>query len=222
MDTAENVSTPTRIHESVEFDTNSDSENPHFSKTLEKYLGYLKSVERPKINNSELLDGVDQISRSIEGCIKLAESALGSSDIQQNPETLNPPQKWLGDVFSGIDRVDSKLINCIKMAKALCKTRNRTREEKRVGNPKRQTPGLFGWDRLPLGNPRFLHRDLLTSGVLNQRIFLILYSIRISTSSWKVLTTSNHSTTSRIGQTMSTCLWMPWPIHPRWQTLSGN
>ena len=58
-DTAENVSTPTRIHESVEFDTNSDSENPHFTKTLGKYMAYLKSIKRPKIDNSELLDGVD-------------------------------------------------------------------------------------------------------------------------------------------------------------------
>ena len=91
MDTAENVSTPTRIHESVEFDTNFDSENPHFSETLEKYMAYLKSIKRPKIDNSELLDGVDRVSRSIEGCIKLAESALGSSKTQQNPEALNPP-----------------------------------------------------------------------------------------------------------------------------------
>ena len=68
-DTTENVSTPTRIHESVKSDTNSDSKNHHFSETLGKYLTYLKSIKRPKINNSELLDGVDRVSRSIEGCI---------------------------------------------------------------------------------------------------------------------------------------------------------
>ena len=75
----ENVSTPTRIHESAESDTNSNSENFQFSKTLGKYVAYLKSIKRPKIVNSELLDGVDRVSRSIEGCIKLAESTLGSS-----------------------------------------------------------------------------------------------------------------------------------------------
>jgi hypothetical protein len=113
------VPTPTRILGSVEFDTSSDSEKPHFSETLGKYMTYLKSIKRPRINNSELLDGVDQVSRSIEGCIKLAESALGSSKSQQNPEASNPPQEWSGDILSGIDRVDSTLIDCIKMAESI-------------------------------------------------------------------------------------------------------
>ena len=78
-DATENVPTPTRILGSVEFDTSSDYEKPHFSKALGKYVTYLKSIKCPKFDNSELLDGVDQVSRSIEGCIKLAESALGSS-----------------------------------------------------------------------------------------------------------------------------------------------
>jgi hypothetical protein len=99
----------------VEFGANSDFEKPHFSETLKKYVTYLKSIKRPKINNSELLDGVDRVSRSIEGCIKLAESTLGSSKVHQNPEALNPPQQWSGDILSGIDLVDSKLADCIKM-----------------------------------------------------------------------------------------------------------
>ena len=61
-DTIENVPTPTRILGSVEFDTSSDSEKPHFSETLGKYLTYLKSIKCPRINNSKLLDGVDQVS----------------------------------------------------------------------------------------------------------------------------------------------------------------
>ena len=48
-DNPENVSTPTRTLGSVEFDTNSDSEKPHFSKTLGKYLTHLKTIKRPKI-----------------------------------------------------------------------------------------------------------------------------------------------------------------------------
>ena len=36
-----NVSTPTRTLGSVEFDTNSDSENLYFSETLGKYVTYL-------------------------------------------------------------------------------------------------------------------------------------------------------------------------------------
>ena len=104
---------------SVEFDTNSDSEKPHFSKTLGKYLNHLKTVKRPKIKNSELLAGVDQVSRSIEGCIKLAETILGSSTSQQNPKVLNPPQKKSGDMLSGIDQVSSKLADCIKVAESI-------------------------------------------------------------------------------------------------------
>ena len=61
-DIAENMSTPTRLLGSVEFDTNSDSEKPHFSNTLGKYVTYLMSIKRPKIINHELLDGVDRVS----------------------------------------------------------------------------------------------------------------------------------------------------------------
>jgi hypothetical protein len=110
------VSTPTQILELAESDTNSDPENLQFSETLGKYLTYLKSIKRPKIDNSELLDGVDRVSRSREGCIKLAESTLDSSKTQQNPEALKPPQERSGDILSGVDRVDSTLIDCIKMA----------------------------------------------------------------------------------------------------------
>ena len=110
-DATENVPTPTRILGSVEFDTSSDSEKPHFSETLGKYVTDLKTIKRPKINNSELLDGVDRVLRSIEGYIKLAESALGPSKPQQNPEALNPPQERSGDILSGMDRVDSDLID---------------------------------------------------------------------------------------------------------------
>ena len=50
-DNPENMSTPTRTLGSVEFDTNSDSEKPHFSKTLGKYLTHLKTIKRSKIKN---------------------------------------------------------------------------------------------------------------------------------------------------------------------------
>jgi len=78
LDSTENMSIPTQTHELAKSDTNSNPENLHFFETLEKYVAYLKSIKRHKIVNLELLDGVDRVSRSIEGCIKLAESALGS------------------------------------------------------------------------------------------------------------------------------------------------
>jgi hypothetical protein len=129
-DNPENVSTPTRTLGSVEFDTNSDSEKLHFSETLGRYLTHLKTIKHPKIKNSKLLDGVNRVSRSIEGCIKLAETALGSSTSQQNPEVLNPPQKRSGDILSGIDRVNSKLADCIKIAES---TPQNKEEESRGG-----------------------------------------------------------------------------------------
>ena len=61
-DNPENVPTSTRTLGSVEFDTNSDSKKPHLSKTLGKYLTHLKMIKRPKIKNSELLDGVNRVS----------------------------------------------------------------------------------------------------------------------------------------------------------------
>ena len=70
-DILENVSTPIRILKLAESDTNSDSKNLQFSETLRKYLTHLKTIKHPKINNSELLDGVDRVSRSIEGCSRL-------------------------------------------------------------------------------------------------------------------------------------------------------
>ena len=58
----ENMSTPTRTDGSAEFDTNPNSEKFQFSRTLGKYVAYLKSIKRPKIVNSKLLDGVDRVS----------------------------------------------------------------------------------------------------------------------------------------------------------------
>ena len=115
-DNAEIVSTPTQTLGSVEFGENSDSEKSHFSETLRKYVTGLKTIKRPKINNSELLVGVDRVSRLIKGCIKLVESAIGSSTSQKNPKICDPPKERSGDILSGVDRVDRKLVDCIKIA----------------------------------------------------------------------------------------------------------
>ena len=116
-------------------------------------MTYLKSIKCPKIVNSELLDGVDRVSRSIEGCIKLAESALGSSKIQQNPETLNPPQERSGDMLSGIDRVDSKLIDCIKMAESTLQKKQNSGGET-YGKPEEANPQLVRMGPPPSGKPQ--------------------------------------------------------------------
>ena len=61
-DNTENVSTPTLTLELAESDTNSDTGKIHFSETPGTYLNHLKTIKRPKINNSELLGGVDRVS----------------------------------------------------------------------------------------------------------------------------------------------------------------
>ena len=78
-------------------------------------MAYLKSLKRPRVTNPELLDGVDRVSRSIEGSIKLAESALGQTKTDQNPENSNPQHDQTGDIFSGLDQIDSMIIDCINI-----------------------------------------------------------------------------------------------------------
>ena len=51
-DNPENMSTQNRTPDLVEFDLNFDSEKPHFSKTLGKYLAHLKTIKRPKIKKT--------------------------------------------------------------------------------------------------------------------------------------------------------------------------
>ena len=80
---AENASTPTHPQESGESDANSNSKNFQLSETLGKYVAYLKSIKRPKIVNSELIDGVDRVSQSIEGC------KMGSRLIKNTAESKN-------------------------------------------------------------------------------------------------------------------------------------
>jgi hypothetical protein len=147
------VSTPTRTHELTESDTNSDPENLHFSENLGKYMTYLKSIKRPKVVNSELLDGVDRVSRSIEGCIKLAESAFGPSKTQQNPKALNPPQEWSSDMLSGIDRIDSKLIDCNKMAESTLQNKKQKSGGETSGKPEEANPRLVRMGPSPSGKP---------------------------------------------------------------------
>ena len=152
----------------VEFDSNFDSEKPYFSKTLGKYLARPKTIKCPKIKSSELLTGVDRVSRSIEGCIKLAETALSSSVTQQNPKALNPPQKRSGDMLSGIDLVNSKFANSIKVAESTLRNKEQKSGGGICGGAGETNPRLVQMDRLSPGYLRALHQNLLTLGLRNQ------------------------------------------------------
>ena len=124
-------------------------------------MAYLKSTKRPKVINSELLDGVDRVSRSIEGCIKLAESVLSLTKTQQNPETSNIRRDRIGDMLSGIDRVDSTLIECINMAEKTHRLHQQDSTGKSCGKPKKANPRLKRIGPPLSGNPQVPSPKLL-------------------------------------------------------------
>jgi len=130
-----NKPAPTRFGGSIESDVTPDSKNFQFSDTLGKYVAYLKSIKRPRVSNSELLDGVDQVSRTIAGCIKLAESALGQTKTHQTPDNLNPQRAQTGDIFVGLD-LDSLLPDCVNIAEDTLQARD-SKKQKPVGSPRR-------------------------------------------------------------------------------------
>ena len=72
----------------------------------------------------------------------MAESALGPSKSQQNPEALNPPQEWSGDILSGVNRVDSKLIDCIKIAESTPQNKKQKLEGGICGRYGKRNPRL--------------------------------------------------------------------------------
>ena len=109
--------------EDLIFEIYSDSEEQSetLSTLIGKYIQELKSNPRPRIDNIDLINGVDHISHSIAVCIELAKSALQHhkrDDIHRKSEELSPRLDRRGDIFSGFDQVDSSLADCIKLAEA--------------------------------------------------------------------------------------------------------
>jgi len=87
-------------------------------------VGYLKSIKCPRVSNSKLLDRVDRVSRTIAGCIELAEFALGQPKTYQTPEDPSPRRAWMGDIFFGFDQVNSTFAGCIKMVEDTLQTKD--------------------------------------------------------------------------------------------------
>lgn len=86
------------------------------SDLIKCYFRELNSILRQKIENSDLINGVDRVLRSLADCIDLAESSLGKQNTRFEPEKSSPRFTRTGDIFSGHDRVDSKIADCIKLA----------------------------------------------------------------------------------------------------------
>ena len=84
--------------------------------TIENYLKDLMAIPRPRVDNSELLDGIDRVSDSITDWINIVESYLRKRKSSIKHEKTSPQPKHTGDIFSGLDRIDDKIAYCIKLA----------------------------------------------------------------------------------------------------------
>ena len=85
---------------------NSESANNISPIMVENYLKDLMAIPRQKVDNSDLLDGVDRVSHNIVDCIDLAESSLCKKKIRAEPEKPSPRSDRSGDIFSGLDQID--------------------------------------------------------------------------------------------------------------------
>jgi len=101
-----------------DIESSSITNTTQISDLLENCIQGLKTIKRQKISNTELLDGVDCVSRNIEGYINLAESTLQhySTKIPQVPKQPSPRLDQTGNIFSKTDRVNASLASCIKLA----------------------------------------------------------------------------------------------------------
>ena len=84
--------------------------------TIENYLKDLMAIPRPRVDNSELLDGIDSVANNLSDCINLAESTLRKKKLGIKHKEATSQSQRTGDVFSGLDRIDDKLASCIKLA----------------------------------------------------------------------------------------------------------
>ena len=101
---------------------NSNSVNEIPPLMIEKYLKDLMAIPRQKMDNSDLLNGIDRVSRNISDCINLAESTLRKRKIHIEPEKPSPRSDRSGDIFSGFDQIDDKIAHCIKLAEETLRT----------------------------------------------------------------------------------------------------
>ena len=67
--------------------------------TIENYLKDLMTIPHPRVDNSDLLDGIDHVCNSITDCINLDESALCRKKLNINHEKISPQVERTGDIF---------------------------------------------------------------------------------------------------------------------------
>ena len=89
---------------------------------IENYLKDLMAILSPKVDNSNLCDGIDRVSCSIADCIDPAESSLHKKKIRTELEKPSPRLDRSGDIFSGLDRIDSKIADRVKLVEDTLRT----------------------------------------------------------------------------------------------------
>ena len=84
--------------------------------TIENCLKDLMAIPRPRVDNYELLDGINRVSSNITDCINLAEPSLRKRKSSIKHKKTSPRSQRTGDIFSGLDHIDNKIASCIKLA----------------------------------------------------------------------------------------------------------
>ena len=116
--------------------------------TVEIYLKDLMAIPCPRVDNSELLDGIDRVSNSLLDCINLAESTLRKKKSGIKHKEVNPQLQQMGGIFSGLDRTDDKLTSCIKLAEETLK-----QDDPEIENSKVTSSGTHSY-YIPRRSPR--------------------------------------------------------------------
>ena len=85
---------------------------------IKRYWTDPEAMPHPRVDNSDLLDGIDHVSAELAECINLAQTTLdeyGVPYFKNRPVTRSHnPQS--DDIFAHLDRVDNTLLDCIKLA----------------------------------------------------------------------------------------------------------
>ena len=73
-------------------------------------------IRRPRVNNPNLLGGINRVSNNIAGCINLAESSLRKKKSGVRFKKTTRKKKPSEDIFSSINHIDEKIRHYLQLA----------------------------------------------------------------------------------------------------------
>ena len=73
-------------------------------------------IRRPRVNNPNLLGGINRVSNNIAGCINLAESSLRKKKSGISLKKTTQKKKPSEDIFSSINHTDDRIGHCLQLA----------------------------------------------------------------------------------------------------------